>query len=210
MKTEKFSSWLQRKSGRAAILCVHGRWLSMSVKELYLMNEPEIGISYHALPPITRNECGWYCTLLWWCAPCSLSPSFLTVGTVSFSLLFNLPFFGCTQRERVRERERAWARYRIENCEQIIFFAPFIIFYQAYLFWNISVRFCNIYAIYFLLFIQFDWMEAKKSNWMHQRWVTTMWSVFFTRYCECVCVLTPFKLIEVLHVDKWEKFKIQT
>lgn len=32
--------------------------LCMSVKELYLMNEPEIGISYHALPPITRNECG--------------------------------------------------------------------------------------------------------------------------------------------------------
>lgn len=138
------------------------------------MNEPEIGISYHALPPITRNECGWYCTLLWWRTHHGSGFSW-TFFPLSLSLYF---WCSCCCSDCCYCRNRMYSESEIskKNCEQIIFF---FLFHSLYFIKLISLKhLCsipgNIYAMYILSVcvcavarsLRKGW---EKKNWAHQQ-----------------------------------------
>lgn len=168
MKLKSFFSLLVREwkrggGGRRASMGYGVVWIYK--KELCLMNEPEIGISYHAPPDYSKMNVddiahyfdGAHHSLL---AQFSFQPRFFSV-------------YGA-QKEISKE-----------NCEQIIFFfAPFIIFYQAYLFWNISIRYTsNIYAINFFSTV-FDQKRGKKLECTNNDYNKVD---FFLLLYECVC-----------------------
>lgn len=109
-------------------------------KELCLLNIPNLGISYHALPPFTRNEFEGYCTRL--CATYS-------VGIVSIFILF--VWCTCAPAHTQKKGKTKWEKCRkLKYLKQIIFW---LIHYNSIsrIFSAISLfDISKIYAICFL------------------------------------------------------------
>lgn len=162
------------------------------------MNEPEIGISYHGIAftysPITRNECGWYCTLLWWC---TLYNILCWHGFVFSSILFATFFFFISMHTEKKSSEISKRELRTNY-----FFCSI-----HYILSSLSVlkHLCSIlqYLCHFL-FALFD-RERKKIECNNNGYNKAVG--YFLLLCECVCNLTQIDT-EVLHVNKWEKFKV--